>query len=121
MRHRTAMRNLFWHTVTSFTKAKIDGYGGITDALLEFDRYKVWEETGDWINEGMLKSTADNFLIPENFRKGATFDENDSQPRAGQHSTRSDGNFPLVPKRSSGLERRWGRPVTSFAERLRKV
>ena len=39
------MRNLFWHTVTSFTKAKREGHGGITDALLEFDRYKVWEET----------------------------------------------------------------------------
>ncbi|KAK7898009.1 hypothetical protein LTR67_004641 [Exophiala xenobiotica] len=63
------------HTITSFTKAR-SGYGGITDALLEFDRYKVWEETGEWINEGMLKAMADNFLIPEIFRKGATFDKN---------------------------------------------
>ncbi|KAK5192394.1 hypothetical protein LTR99_010478 [Exophiala xenobiotica] len=34
---------VFWHTVTSFTKAQNEGYAGIADPLLKFDRYKVQE------------------------------------------------------------------------------
>ncbi|OAP54146.1 hypothetical protein AYL99_11681 [Fonsecaea erecta] len=76
--NRPGQRNLFWHFITSLTKAKKGSFVGLADALEEIDRKEVWHlpQPAPWIEKGILKSMAEQYLMPQIFIESATFKTN---------------------------------------------
>ncbi|KAL2421105.1 hypothetical protein ABEF91_008272 [Exophiala dermatitidis] len=73
--NRPGQRNLFWHLLTSLTKAKKAGYVGFTDALNELEAKEVWAKPQPWIQKSALESMADLFMMPQIYRQDAIMDD----------------------------------------------
>ncbi|KAL2444855.1 hypothetical protein ABEF95_017307 [Exophiala dermatitidis] len=73
--NRSGQRNLFWHLLTSLTKAKKAGYVGFTDALNELEAKEVWAKPQPWIQKSALKSTAELFMMPQIYRRDAVIND----------------------------------------------